>query len=127
MSGLRLGQLLLALSVVAGAGGHALLKAFVASLPEAVPQFSADYLLRAGILGRLLLVGLLLAVSFGAWLGALRYLQLSYAYAMASASVVVVAVLAATFLNETVTPKAWLGLILIAFGCALVAPTGGPH
>jgi drug/metabolite transporter (DMT)-like permease len=122
MSGTHLGQLLLATSVLAGAAGHTVLKQIVGSLPGASSLLVASYILRVDVLPRLLLAFLLLALSFGAWLGALRHLELSYSYAMASASIVVVALLAAAFLGETIAPKAWLGLVLIIVGCVLITP-----
>ena len=121
MSGARLGQLLLLVSIFAGAAGHTLLKRIVASLPAAA-HLVAGEIIRLETIARIGLAGLLLLISFGAWLGALRHLDLSYAYAMASASIVVVALLAAALLGETIAPRSWVGLLLIVIGCVLVAP-----
>lgn len=123
MNGTQLGHLLLAVSVLAGAAGHTLLKHVVTSLPAVSHLLLASYVLRVEVLGRLVLAFLLLIISFGGWLGALRHLDLSYAYAMASASILIVAVLAAAFLGEIIAPKAWLGLLLILAGCVLIGPT----
>ena len=122
MSGTYLGHLLLALSVLAGAAGHTLLKQIVTSLPGFSYPLAEDYFLTVSVLARLILSCLFLVISFGAWLGALRQLDLSYSYALASASIVIVAALAAAFLGESIPPKAWLGLLLIVIGCVLIAP-----
>ena len=122
MSGAQLGHLLLAVSVLLGAVGHTLLKHVVASVPAISDLAVPSHVFSFAVLGRALSALLLLAISFGAWLGAIRHLDLSYAYAMASASIVVVAVLAAGLLGETIAPKAWLGLLLILAGCVLVSP-----
>ena len=122
MSGSQVGHLLLGVSVLVGAAGHTLLKHVVASVPTLDRLLAPAYLLSFGFAGRLLVALFLLAVSFGAWLGAIRHLDLSYAYAIASASIVVVALLAIFFLGETIAPKVWLGLLLILVGCILVSP-----
>lgn len=128
MTGTQLGNLLLTVSVLAGAAGHTLLKHVVGSLPTVGDLLVPSYLFRLTVMGPLALALLLLLVSLSAWLGAIRHLDLSYAYAMASASILVVAVLAALFLGETMSLKVWLGLLLILAGCALVAPAyAGAH
>ena len=127
MSGTQLGHLLLAVSVLLGAVGHTLLKHVVASAPAIGDLVVPSYVFSFAVLGRLLLALLLLVIAFGAWLGTIRHLDLSYAYAMASASIVVVAALAVAWLGEPITPKAWLGLFLILAGCVLISPAyGGP-
>lgn len=127
MSGTQLGHLLLAVSVLLGAVGHTLLKHVVASVAAMGDLALPSHVFSLAVLGRLLVALLLLAISFGAWLGAIRHLDLSYAYAMASASIVVVAVLATGFLGEAIAPKAWLGLLLILAGCVLISPAyAGP-
>jgi uncharacterized membrane protein len=122
VSGTQIGHLLLAVSVLVGAAGHTLLKHIVASVPALGDLLVPGYLFSLAVLGRLMLASLLLVIAFGAWLGALRHLDLSYSYAMASASIIVVALLAAAFLGESIAPKAWLGLLLILIGCVLIAP-----
>jgi drug/metabolite transporter (DMT)-like permease len=122
MSRSYLGHLLLAVSVLAGAAGHTLLKHIVTSMPEIAHLDIGRDLLNPSILIRLLVSFLLLVIAFAAWLGALRHLDLSYSYAMASASILIVAVLAALFLGESIAPKAWAGLLLIVMGCVLMAP-----
>lgn len=122
MSGAQLGHLLLAVSVLVGAAGHTLLKHVVASVPAAGRLIPPTSLFSFAVSARLALALLLLAAAFGAWLGAIRHLDLSYAYAMASASIVVVALLAALFLGETLSLRVWIGLLLILVGCVLVAP-----
>jgi drug/metabolite transporter (DMT)-like permease len=122
MSRAYIGHLLLALSVLAGAAGHTLLKHIVVSLPDATYLAVGRHVLNFAVLGRLIFALLFLVIAFLAWLGALRHLDLSYSYAIASASIVIVAVLATVFLGESIAPKAWLGLLLIVIGCLLVAP-----
>ena len=122
MSGSQLGNLLLACSVLVGAAGHTLLKKAVTSLPAPDHLLAPQNLLNVKLLAMLGLALLLLLVSFGAWLGAIRHLDLSYAYSVASGAIVLVAVLAALFLGEAIGLKAWLGIALIIIGCVLVAP-----
>ncbi len=122
MSGTQAGQILLAVSVLLGAAGHTLLKHVVGSVPAGSDLLHPSQMFSLFMVARLALALLLLAASFGAWLGAIRHLELSYAYAMASVAILVVAVLAAVFLGETITARVWLGLLLIVIGCVLVAP-----
>jgi multidrug transporter EmrE-like cation transporter len=122
MSRAYLGHLWLVVSIFTGAAGHTLLKHLIASAPALNDPAIWRSLLTISALSRLLLALLLLVLSFGAWLGALRQLDLSYAYAIASASIVLVALLAAVFLGESIAPKAWFGLVLIVIGCVLIAP-----
>ena len=122
MSRTYVGHLWLAVSILAGAVGHTLLKHMIASIPALNDLANGRAFLTISALSRLLLALLLLVFSFGAWLGALRQLDLSYSYAVASASIVLVALLAAAFLGESIAPRAWLGLVLIVIGCVLIAP-----
>jgi drug/metabolite transporter (DMT)-like permease len=122
MSRTYLGHLWLAVSILAGAAGHTLLKHLIASIPALNDPAIWRAFLTISAFSRLLLALLLLVVSFGAWLGALRQLDLSYSYAVASSAIVLVALLAAAFLGESIAPRAWLGLVLIVIGCVLIAP-----
>ena len=120
MSNTALGHLFLITSIVGSALGHTLLKGVISPLP--LHLLRLEHLVQFGFIGRLALALLLLVISFVAWLGAIRHLDLSYAYGMASASIVIVAMLAAAWLGEVLGLRAWLGLILIVAGCMLLAP-----
>ncbi len=123
MSGAQLGHLLLALSIFAGAVGHTLLKRVVSSVPAGERFILPSSLFSsAQDVGLLAMAFISLAAGFCGWLGAIRHLDLSYAYAIASASIVVVALLATIFIGETLSLRAWIGLLLILLGCVLVAP-----
>jgi drug/metabolite transporter (DMT)-like permease len=80
---------------------------------------TADRVFRGGLSATLLVAGFLF------WLAALSRLELSYAYPIACSSIVLVALLSALFLGETVTPRMWLGTVLVLVGIVLVTPTGG--
>ncbi len=123
MSGAQLGHLMLAVSIFAGAVGHTLLKRVVSSVPAGERLILPSSLFSSAQDAALLSIAFIsLATAFCGWLGAIRYLDLSYAYAIASASIVVVALLATIFLGETLSLRAWIGLLLILLGCFLVAP-----
>jgi drug/metabolite transporter (DMT)-like permease len=120
MSNTALGHLFLITSILASALGHTLLKGVISPVPLHVLRVA--HLVETGFIGRLVLALFLLVISFVAWLGAIRNLDLSYAYGMASASIIIVAMLAAAWLGEVLGLRAWLGFILIVAGCMLLAP-----
>ncbi len=65
----------------------------------------------------------LLVTAFVLWLLCLQRLDLSYAYPIACASVLLVSLFSMIFLGEAVTPRMWLGSLLILVGIALLTPS----
>jgi len=61
--------------------------------------------------------------GFNYWIICLIKLVLSYAYPIACGSALIVAILSVTILGETVTPKIWIGTLLIMAGTVLLALT----
>ena len=104
---------------------------------------SAQLMLRSGMAGHALLGGtdLVLAalrsptvwaglglyiVGTVSWLAVLSRIDLAVAYPLGSMNYVLVTLLAATLLDETVTPLRWLGTASILIGILVVA-RGEPH
>jgi uncharacterized membrane protein len=70
-------------------------------------------------------VGTLLLMGFMAmWMHALSWADLTYVLPASAFGYIVTALLAQFCLHETVTPKRWLGVLLITAGVGFVA--GGP-
>lgn len=123
MSRFAVGNLFLLLSMLCSAGGHLVVKltmddARTASAAGATWQqlLTLPRLIRGGS-------GLsLVAVAFVFWLLCLSRLDLSYAYPIASASVLFVTLFSAVFLHEVITPRVWLGTVLVIAGVALIGP-----
>jgi drug/metabolite transporter (DMT)-like permease len=124
MSPFAVGNIFLLLSMLCSAGGHLIVKltmddARTASAAGATWQqlLTLPRLLRGGS-------GLsLVALAFVFWLLCLSRLDLSYAYPIASASVLFVTLFSAVFLREVVTPRVWLGTVLVIAGVALIGPS----
>ena len=124
MSPFAVGNIFLLLSMLCSAGGHLVVKltmddARTASAAGATWQqlLTLPRLLRGGS-------GLsLVALAFVFWLLCLSRLDLSYAYPIASASVLFVTLFSAVFLREVVTPRVWLGTLLVIAGVALIGPS----
>ena len=124
MSRFAVGNLFLLLSMLCSAGGHLFIKvtmddARIASAAGAtwLQLLTLPRLLRGGS-------GLsLVVVAFVFWLLCLSRLDLSYAYPIASASVLFVTLFSAVFLHEVVTPRTWLGTVLVIAGVALIGPS----
>ena len=55
------------------------------------------------------------------YLHALGHSHLSWAYGVGGLSYIFASILALFFLGETISPLRWLGILVIAFGTALVA------
>ena len=60
--------------------------------------------------------------GFGFWVLALARLELSYAYPIACSSILFVALLSTVFLGEPMTPKMWVGTVMILVGVILLTP-----
>ncbi|HXV77815.1 MAG TPA: EamA family transporter, partial [Candidatus Polarisedimenticolaceae bacterium] len=120
MSKFALGNLFLLLSMVSAASSQVLLKVLLGEYHSSGSGVSglrawltADRALRGGASMVLLVVGFL------CWLAALSRLELSYAYPIACSSILIVALLSAVFLGEAVTPRMWIGTVLVLAGIAL--------
>ena len=82
-----------------------------------------DSLFSSGRALHLAVVLVLLGAGFLFWLMSLSRLDVSYAYAVACSSALVVMLLGVVFLGETVSPKMWLGTVMIVVGTFLLAPS----
>ncbi len=60
-------------------------------------------------------------VGFAIWIGLMPKFNLSYLYPFEGLSRIMLAVAAALFLKEKMTPRLWLGVLLISFGVILVS------
>ena len=63
---------------------------------------------------------LCLAGGFCAWIASLSRLDLSYAYTLTCASALIVAALSVVVLGKSVSPRMWLGTILVTAGVGLL-------
>ena len=75
-----------------------------------------------GIFENWYVMGGLLLYFFSAflWLGALSTLDVSFMYPLLSLAYIVTAILAFTFLGETINMVRWLGIVLVVMGCILI-------
>jgi drug/metabolite transporter (DMT)-like permease len=80
------------------------------------PFLAPERFLR-GTVAMTLIVG-----GFGFWVLALARLELSYAYPVACSSILFVALLSAVFLGEPITPRMWVGTVVILIGVVLLTP-----
>jgi drug/metabolite transporter (DMT)-like permease len=71
---------------------------------------------------RAVIASALLVTGFGFWILCLTKLDLSYAYPVACSSVLIVAFFSAFSLGEAVTPRVWLGTVLILLGLVALGP-----
>jgi len=67
---------------------------------------------------------LLIVAGFVLWTLCLARLDLSYAYPIASGSILLVALLSVALLGESMSPRMWLGALLIVAGVLLLTPRG---
>jgi drug/metabolite transporter (DMT)-like permease len=123
MSKFLTGNLFLLLSMICASSSQVILKALLGEVGEGPQDWSAwralltpERLLRGG--GSILLV----VAGFVFWLLSLARLELSYAYPVACSSILFVALLSVIFLGETVTPRMWLGTVLVLIGIVLLTP-----
>jgi drug/metabolite transporter (DMT)-like permease len=117
------GNFFLLLSMACGSTSQLILKAVLRDVdPPGLtwsswqPFLSPDRLLRGG--GAMILI----VAGFGFWVLALARLELSYAYPIACSSILFVALLSALFLSEPITPRMWIGTVLILIGVVLLTP-----
>ncbi len=64
---------------------------------------------------------LLFVIEAVLYTGALKYLDISTAYPLGALCFVMVTFLSHWLLNETITPKRWIGISFIMCGCILIA------
>lgn len=121
MSTFALGNVFLAVSILASSAGQVAIKKMFAQIPAEMPATEVVRLiLTTQRLGPAILAGVLIVSGFACWLLCLQKLPLSYAYPMACSSALAVAALSALFLGEAVTWRLWLGTLLITLGTAVV-------
>ncbi len=65
--------------------------------------------------------GLSFIVATALWLTALTHIDISYAYPLLGVGYVLVVLLAAIFLNERISSRRWLAMLIIAAGAIIVA------
>jgi drug/metabolite transporter (DMT)-like permease len=65
--------------------------------------------------------GLSFVAATGLWLLALSKLDISYAYPLLSSSFVFVAIMSRIFLNEAISWRRWLAILVICVGVVLIA------
>ena len=63
----------------------------------------------------------MLAAATYLWVAALNHLDLSYAYPLLGLGYLLVTAMAAIVLNERVSPRHWIAVLMIAAGAACVA------
>ncbi|MGI8770904.1 MAG: EamA family transporter [Acidobacteriaceae bacterium] len=65
--------------------------------------------------------GISFVVATVLWLTALAHIDISYAYPLLGVGYVLVVLLAAFFLNERISSRRWLAMLIIAAGAVIVA------
>ncbi len=125
MSKFAIGNILLFASMLCTTVSHVMIKGLIDSaggdgltLSSLLELFTGPKLLRSIVAGSFLVAGFLM------WALCLSRLTLSYAYPVASTSVLLIAVFSVIVLGETITPRMWLGTLLILGGIVLLRPAG---
>jgi drug/metabolite transporter (DMT)-like permease len=120
------GNVYLLLSMVSAVSSQILLKALI---DELQPLISGLRELPGAFDGprsmRLAASLALLVAGYGFWVLSLTRLNLSYAYPIACCSVLVAVLLSVLFLGESVSPRQWIGTVLLLTGAVLLMPTQG--
>lgn len=124
MSPWMIGNLLLLISLLSTAVSQVLFKDVLNRLEVTSLQWSTlqALLQNPTLLLRSAIAAMLVVSGFVFWMFSLARLSLSYAYPVASSSVLLVAFLSGLFLGEPVTPRVWLGTLLILAGIILLSP-----
>jgi len=122
MSRFVAGNLFLLASIACAASSQILLKGVLGETEAGGLRSLFAALLAPERILRTAIAAGLVGAGFLGWLQALARLDLSYAYPIACASVLVVAVLSWLVLGEPLSPRAWLGTVLVLTGIALLAP-----
>ena len=124
MSKFLSGNLFLLASILCAVSSQIMIKALldeVQSVAEGCQTLQT--LLSDGRLLRATVAGVLLVAGFLFWILCLTRLELSYAYPIACSSVLLVAFFSAYALGEAVSPRVWLGTVLILLGIVALGPT----
>ena len=125
MSKFAVGNLLLIGSMICTTVSQVLIKGLVNEVGDGGLTFSGLLeLFRGAKFVRSAGAGLFLVAGFTLWVLSLSRLPLSYAYPIASTSVVLIAIISIFMFGETVTPRMWLGTLLILAGIVLLRPAG---
>ena len=124
MSNFSIGNIYLFLAILCTAASQVTLKALLNHIGEF--ELNLSSLQQIALEHRswqLVAVAMLLIAGSLLWVLSLRHLYLSYAYSIACGSALLVAVLSMIFLNESISPRMWLGIVLIVVGTLLLVPS----
>jgi len=123
MSKFAMGNIFLFGSMLCTTASHVMIKGLIddagadgLTLSSLFELFTGPKLLRSILAGSLLVAGFLL------WALCLSRLSLSYAYPVASTSVLLIALFSVVILGETISPRMWVGTVLILGGIVLLRP-----
>src|SRR5258705_8889057 len=120
---------LIALVVLGGSAGDVFITKGMKKLGE-ISTLKVGRLLAIfgrAITNRYFLIGVLfMAVSYFSFLGALRLADLSLVLPATSISFVITTIGARLFLNETISPMRWAGILLVGIGVALISIPSQP-
>ena len=122
MSNFLVGNVLLLGSIICGSFSQILIKLLLQRYDGTFSAADLKEFLDTGTLVSGMTSLLLLIVGFVLWVSALTKLPLSYAYPIACSSVLLVAYLSALLLGETVTPRIYMGTLLVLAGIVLAMP-----
>jgi drug/metabolite transporter (DMT)-like permease len=104
-----------------GSGSQVVFKAVLNETgPLTANGFMLEQMFVKGKLLHLFAAFAMLVIAFLFWTLSLSRLELSYAYSIACSSALIVALLSALFLGEVVTARAWVGIVLIVVGIAML-------
>lgn len=121
--------LLIGLVVLGGSAGDVLITKGMKQLGE-ISTLNARRLLGvfvSAITNRYFLMGVFcMAVSYFSFLGALRLADLSLVLPATSISFVIATLGARFFLEETISPVRWAGILLVCIGVALISIPSQP-
>jgi len=118
------GNLYLLVSVLCAVSSQIMIKSLLDEVQAVAEGWQAlQAMLSDGRLFRAAAASALLVAGFVCWILCLTKLDLSYAYPIACSSVLIVAFFSAFSLGEAVTPRVWLGTVLILLGLVALGPT----
>ena len=115
--------ILFVLIIVAGTGGELCVSRAMKAIGEVSdfrPRAIAGVILRALRVGWMWAGVSLMATAFFSLLGALSFLNVSFVVPMTAFSYVAGTLGAVFFLRERVSPRRWLGVLLVSVGVTLV-------
>jgi len=118
------GNLYLLVSVLCAVSSQIMIKSLLDEVQAAAEGWQAlQAMLSDGRLFRAAVASALLVAGFVFWILCLTKLDLSYAYPIACSSVLIVVFFSAFSLGEAVTPRVWVGTVLILLGLVALGPT----